>query len=481
MADLTVKIEYKSPARDLSLAALNLTFPVWGLILPIVATGMLIQCLFFLLHPGTSLTNQWLAFAGMIGCFFTSLLCLTIRWQLSRNSLYIDNNGVKIPLLSENFLSGSGFIPWSTIAKVRIFPTNEPNWQKRSLLFFRQNKKPLRLNLNRLKPEELEQLLLSIDAWGVELAKESCINELQQQMRTLTSANQIEMSYTDMWEDELRRRFLSTAFLPIEPGSILRNGSLKIMRQLAMGGLSAVYLAQLDNKTLVVLKEAVIPDDAVESVKKKAQEMFEREAQFLMKLDHPGIVRVLDYFMDSGRHYLMLEHINGQDTRQLVRQNGAQKESSVIKWALEIAATLKYLHEQDPPIVHRDLTPDNLVLREDGSIMVIDFGAANEFIGTATGTLVGKQAYIAPEQLRGKAVTQSDLYSFGCTLFYYLTGKEPEALSTSDPRTEKPDVTPELAEFITMLTEMEAADRYQSAQHLIPVLKMIAATQGALR
>ncbi len=481
MADLTVRIEYKSPARDLSLAALNLTFPVWGLILPLVAAGLLIQCLFFLLHPGTQLAHQWLTFAGMIGCFFTSLGCLTLRWQLSRNSLYIDNNGIKIPLLSENLLSGSGFIPWSTISKVRIFPTSESNWQKRSLLFFRENKKPLRLNLNRLKPEALEQLLLSIDAWGVELAKESCINELQQQMRALTSTNQVEMSYTDMWEDELRRRFLSTAFLPIEPGSILRNGSLKIMRQLAMGGLSAVYLAQLDNKTLVVLKEAVIPDDAVESVKKKAQEMFEREAQFLMKLDHPGIVRVLDYFMDSGRHYLMLEHINGQDTRQLVKQNGAQKESTVIKWALEIAGTLKYLHEQDPPIVHRDLTPDNLVLREDGSIMVIDFGAANEFIGTATGTLVGKQAYIAPEQLRGKAVTQSDLYSFGCTLFYYLTGKEPEALSTSDPRTERPDVTPELAEFVTMLTEMEAADRYQSAQHLIPVLKMLAATQGALR
>ncbi len=480
MADLTVRIEYKSPARDLALAALNLTFPVWGLVLPFLSISSFIQCLYFLKYPMSS-ASQWISFAICLGSLFTALVCLTLRWQLARNSLLVDNNGIKIPLLSENHLIGSGFIPWSKITKVRIFPESESNWQKRSLVFFREKKKPLRLNLNRLKPETVEQLLLSIDAWGVELDKESCINELQQQMRAITSTNQIETSYTDMWEEELRRRFLSTAFMPIEPGSMLRNGSLKVMRQLAMGGLSAVYLAQLDNKTLVVLKEAVIPDDAVESVKKKAQEMFEREAQFLMKLEHPGIVRVLDYFMDSGRHYLMLEHINGQDTRQLVRQNGAQKESTVIKWAMEIAATLKYLHEQDPPIVHRDLTPDNLVLREDGSIMVIDFGAANEFIGTATGTLVGKQAYIAPEQLRGKSVTQSDLYSLGCTLFYYLTGKEPEALSTSDPRTEKPEVSPELAELISTLTEMEAADRYQSAQQLMPVLKMIAATQGALR
>jgi tRNA A-37 threonylcarbamoyl transferase component Bud32 len=486
MADLTVTIEYKSPARDLALAALNMTFPAWGLVLPFLGLVTFVQCLYFLLYSGwitsgSALASQWLIFAGFLGSVFVAMTCLIVRWQLTRNSLLIDNNGIKVPLLSENYLAGGDFIPWSTISKVQIFPANESDWQKRAIIFFREKKEPLRINLNRLTPEALEQLLLSIDAWGVDLAKESCINELQQQMRAITATNQIEMSYTDMWEEELRRRFLSTAFMPVEPGSMLRDGSLKVMRQLAMGGLSAVYLAQLDGKILVVLKEAVIPDDAVESVKKKAQEMFEREAQFLMKLEHPGVVRVLDYFVDSGRHYLMLEHINGQDTRQLVRQNGAQRENTVIRWAMEIATTLKYLHEQDPPIVHRDLTPDNLVLREDGSIMVIDFGAANEFIGTATGTLVGKQAYIAPEQLRGKAVPQSDLYSLGCTLFYYLTGKEPEALSTSDPRTENAEVSPELAELITTLTEMEEADRYQSAQQLIPVLKMIAATQGVLR
>lgn len=481
MADLTVTVEYKSPARDLCLAALNLTFPLWGLVLPLVTLVTFVQLLFFMLYPTHSSMNIWITAASCMGSLFVALLCLTVRWQLTKNSLFIDNNGINIPLLSENHLISGGFLPWSSITKVRIFPASESDWQKRSLVFFREKKRPLHINLNRLKPEALEHLLLSIDAWGVELAKDSTIHELQQQMRAITATNQIELSYTDMWEDELRRRFLSTAFMPVEPGSILRNGSLKIMRQLAMGGLSAVYLAQLDGKELVVLKEAVIPDDAVDSVRKKAQEMFEREAQFLMKLEHPGIVRVLDYFMDSGRHYLMLEHINGQDTRQLVKQNGPQKESTVVKWAQEIAATLKYLHEQDPPIVHRDLTPDNLVLREDGSIMVIDFGAANEFIGTATGTLVGKQAYIAPEQLRGKAVTQSDLYALGCTLFYYLTGKEPEALSTSDPRTEKPDVTTELAELITTLTQMEAAERYQSAQQLMPVLRMLAASQATVR
>ncbi|MBC7996642.1 MAG: serine/threonine protein kinase, partial [Leptolyngbya sp.] len=163
------------------------------------------------------------------------------------------------------------------------------------------------------------------------------------------------------------------------------------------------------------------------------------------------------------------------------KQNGPPRESTVVDWTLQIVTALRYLHEQDPPIVHRDLTPDNLVKEDDGTIKIIDFGAANEFIGTATGTMVGKQAYIAPEQLRGKTVTQSDLYSLGCTIYFYLTGKEPEALSTSDPRELNPDVSKDLAELVIQLTQMEASDRYQSAAQLVPVLKMISASLSAIR
>ncbi len=149
----------------------------------------------------------------------------------------------------------------------------------------------------------------------------------------------------------------------------------------------------------------------------------------LLKISHPNIVKVLDYFIEQDRNYLMLEYVNGQDLRQLVKQNGPQKESTVINWALQMVSILKYLHEQDPPLIHRDFTPDNIVLCDDGSIVVIDFGAANEFIGNATGTFVGKHAFIAPEQFRGKAVVQSDIYALGCTLYFLLTGQEPEALS----------------------------------------------------
>jgi serine/threonine-protein kinase len=260
------------------------------------------------------------------------------------------------------------------------------------------------------------------------------------------------------------------------PGQIIRAGKLKVVRQLSLGGLSAVYLAQLDGNRLVVLKEAVLPEDGSVELREKAKELFEREAALLMRLKHKGIVAVLEQFSDHDRNYLMLEYVNGQDLRQFVKQNGAQKEAQVLEWAVQLTGILKYLHEQDPPVIHRDVSPDNLVLREDGSLVVIDFGAANEFISKATGTFVGKQSFIAPEQFRGKAVTQSDIYAFGCSLYYLLTGKEPEALSTSNPKEVNPDVSDELAELVVSCTQLEARDRYQTAAQLLPVLRRLSST-----
>ncbi len=148
--------------------------------------------------------------------------------------------------------------------------------------------------------------------------------------------------------------------------------------------------------------------------------MFQREAKILQGLNHPYIARVLDHFVENDRHYLMLEHVNGVDLRA-VKEHGQQGERLIMRWALDMALITSYLHSKDPPIIHRDITPDNIVLDRLGSIKLIDFGAANELLGTATGTLVGKQCYIPPEQFRGKATTQSDIYALGCTLYYLAT------------------------------------------------------------
>ena len=105
--------------------------------------------------------------------------------------------------------------------------------------------------------------------------------------------------------------------------------------------------------------------------------------------------------------------------------------------------------------------------------MLIDFGAANEFVGTATGTLVGKQAYISPEQLRGKASTSSDIYALGGTLYFLLTGTDPEALSASRPKSQNESVSSAVDDLVKQCTEMEEHDRFPHARDIKAVLSKL--------
>lgn len=266
-------------------------------------------------------------------------------------------------------------------------------------------------------------------------------------------------SFTTIWERELASRFGSTAFVPLEAKTKLQNGRLTVIGQVSFGGLSAVYLCKDALGESVVLKEAVVPLNSDAACKAKALEMFKREARILQGLSHPNIARVLDHFVENDRDYLVLEHISGADLRAYIKEHGAQPERLIMRWTLEVADILAYLHNQDPPIIHRDVTPDNLVLDRTGVIKLIDFGAANEFIASATGTLVGKQSYIAPEQFRGKSVPQSDIYSLGCTLYYLATGNDPMPLSRSGLPDDLKANMPELNKLIEDCTAMELNDR----------------------
>src|SRR5206468_2378558 len=112
-------------------------------------------------------------------------------------------------------------------------------------------------------------------------------------------------------------------------------------------------------------------------------------------------------------------------------------------------------------------TPDNIVLSSAGEqITVVDFGAANEFLGKATGTLIGKQCYIAPEQFRGKAQIHSDIYALGATMHFLLTGQDPEPLEASRPADVNGEVSLELSGLVEWCTNQEAELRPLSATDL---------------
>jgi serine/threonine-protein kinase len=124
------------------------------------------------------------------------------------------------------------------------------------------------------------------------------------------------------------------------------------------------------------------------------------------------------------------------------------------------------MHDFDPPIIHRDLSPDNIMLSVLGEIKVVDFNVA--MLGGSSGsTVVGKHAYIPPEQFRGRPGPASDIYALGGTLHFLLTGQDPAPLSVSHPRDINPGISVELDQVIARATQLNLNDRYGSAAEML--------------
>ncbi len=273
-----------------------------------------------------------------------------------------------------------------------------------------------------------------------------------------------------LWQSLTTKSIDATSFAPLKPNSKLQNDRLTIIRQIASGGFSAVYLAEESDGTKFVLKEFVLPFCADQKLAKKASEHFAREAHFLKTLRHEQIAKVYDHFVEADRNYLLMEYIRGCTLRQLVFDQGPLAEEKILAIAIQLVQILEYLHNQEVPIIHRDLTPDNIILNEYSKLFLVDFGSANEFLGAATGTLVGKHAYMSPEQIRGKATPASDLYSFGQTIFFCYSGREPTPLMSSRPIQRESKLSQRLRQVIEKCTELEARQRF-TLPEVIEVLR----------
>jgi predicted Ser/Thr protein kinase len=406
-------------------------------------------------HPMIAIFSAIAAFlfvtlAGVIGI---------LKGMLS-NEMVVNRDGLVLPLFFGRLNKLPTWQSWSGFASASV-ADNELN--ERCLLLHLKSGKSISLPLVGVEPHTVERLLLSIELWASGCERSQSLLEYQGELHNVNKGIG-QLSYTEMWNDELGRRFASTTFVPLEPGAKLKNGKLTVVRQLAFGGLSAIYLVQDGQQEMRVLKEANVPASMEVKDHGAAERALQREAEILSQLRHQNIVQVLDNFVENGQHYLLLQHITGQDLRQLVRQNGPQPEEKVLDWAIQLATALEYLHTCEPPILHRDLTPENIVLKNDGTIVIIDFGASNQFLATMTGTIVGKQAYMAPEQLQGHTNTRSDVYAFGGTLHYLLTGKDPVPLRESHPAAmvSGSSVSPELDDLIARSTRLDADMRCES-------------------
>ena len=269
--------------------------------------------------------------------------------------------------------------------------------------------------------------------------------------------------YTDIWfaGDSLRR--CRSDYLP--DGTQLQHGSIDVGAPIGGGGLANVYHAirHLPDgaSESIVLKEFIHVADEHE-MESESKIGFENEKKVLEKLHHSRVVKLKEAFSEDHRSYLILEYIEGISLQELVRQKGKLSETEVIDIALQLCDVLSYLHSLAVPVIHRDFTPHNMLLQSDGRVKVIDFNAAiHEYRKQGVvDEVVGKPAYVPPEQFRGKAVVESDIYALGATIYYLLTADEPEPISCSSPKSKCSELSDEIDAIVRKATQINAGERY---------------------
>ena len=461
MAELEVVLPYNSRLAKTGLGIVIAFFPIWGLLGFMMGFG----ALFTLIAVHFSNANRQMYFAQALACVSALFIGMYLMLWFADNRIIIGKDGLCFPRFLSPLLRFKRQRRWQELHQAQLDEHFNKEHKSRRLRLVFKDGVQLNLRLGAMSFADVTRLVLAIDVWASQyIADAPSFSQLKQFARS--NGTRETLTYTALWEEELQRRFNSTCYVPLEPQHKLQGGHICILQQMTFGGLSAIYLAQVNNIELMVVKEVVLPSYADEEARIKAIELFERQAELLAKVNHPSICKVHDHFVEDGRHYLLLEYMRGEDMRLLVKQSGPQSETKVLAWAKQIADMLRYLHGLPAPILHRDLTPDNLVLRQNEEVCLIDFGAANQFMSTATGTLIGKQAYMSPEQFRGKATFASDIYSLGCTLFFLLTGRDPVPLTRSRPSDWCQQVSRELDDLVAACTELDLDVRIKNCDEL---------------
>ncbi len=249
-----------------------------------------------------------------------------------------------------------------------------------------------------------------------------------------------------------------------QPGVEIKG--LRILKKIGEGGISCVYLAQREgDPTPIVLK---VFDHARRSENEEQLLRFFQECELLSRLNHPGIVRLLDRGSTDNWVYVAMEHFSAGSLRD--RMTGPLTPAQALAYMRPLLDALEVVHAAG--IVHRDLKPANVMLRQDGSPVLIDFGAAKSLIEdtnlTRKGAVLGTPFYMSPEHAEGLVPDgRSDLYALGIMLFEMLTGSVPYRASTALAVCYKhqhapiPDLPPALAPAQFLINGLLAKDRGQ--------------------
>ncbi|MEJ7601964.1 MAG: serine/threonine-protein kinase [Kofleriaceae bacterium] len=278
-----------------------------------------------------------------------------------------------------------------------------------------------------------------------------------------------------------------------------RLGNYEIVRKLARGGMAELFLAcDVDEDDKVVVLKQILPRYAANQ---RYVQLFLDEAKLAASLHHPNIAEANDLGEDNGNYFFTMEYVHGQDVRSILRRTERTKRKVPIDLVLQIArataSALHYAHERRQVdgsllgVVHRDVSPSNILVGYDGAIKLADFGvakASSSSVRTRTGTLKGKVGYMSPEQARGAPIDRrSDIFSLGVVLWELLSlrrlFKSDNDLATiqsiingAPPELDayRDDCPPAVEAIIRRALEKDPATRFQTAEELATAIETYA-------
>ncbi|MDE7366166.1 MAG: protein kinase, partial [Lachnospiraceae bacterium] len=260
-----------------------------------------------------------------------------------------------------------------------------------------------------------------------------------------------------------------------EKGTVL-DGKYEILKEIGRGGMSVVYVAMdLRLNKQWAIKE--IKDDGSKDTQTLLKGL-EREANILKKVDHPVLPRIVDIIQKENRVYVVMDYVEGRPISEILKEQGAQPQESVIEWAKQLGSALDYLHSMNPPVIYRDMKPSNIMLKPNGQVKLIDFGTAKEYKieNNADTTALGTRGYAAPEQFgdsQGRGIyntdARTDIYCLGATLYHIVTGMNPcePPYEIKPIRQWNPALSSGLEKILIKCTQPNPNDRYQSCSELL--------------
>lgn len=260
--------------------------------------------------------------------------------------------------------------------------------------------------------------------------------------------------------------------MKLAPGLLLVS-RYRIRHIVAEGGMSTIYKA-VDTKTgnYVAVKELADVEEDNELAREN-EHIFINEARILSRLTHRSIPRILDFFIENKKRYLIMEFVDGSDLHTILSKLGTFDEKTVLEWTYQLIEVLEYLHSRTPPVIFRDIKPSNIMLEPMGRLRLVDFGIARTYKPDRYSDTVnlGSGGYAAPEQY-AKAGRQtdmrSDIYSLGVTVHQLLTGIDPVAIGfrIPPPTSVKPELNLKWDSIILKAIMLEPDDRYNALSEM---------------